>query len=124
MKQFVYLIAVKNGSVSVQSGTETVLPGGACAAQEPHETFLMRHCLEQVGTDISVEDFVCEENSGDRRESHYCGTLMEQVAEQGHLTELPLTQLQCLSMPTQRRAVEKCLAMMRADAHSSAEENL
>lgn len=125
VNSYIYLIAVKNGAVSVQNGVEmTVLPGGACETQEPHEAFLMRYCLEQVGADINVEDFVCEETDGERREFFYCGSVLEQVTEQSLLTELPLTQLRRLSVSTQRRAVEKCLAMLRDDAHGADEEPL
>lgn len=126
MKQAVYLIAVANGELTVlQTGSECTLPGGICAAGEPHEIFLMRHCMDVDGYMICVEDFVCEQRAGDTTEYYYSGNLNEEISGQEHCySRLPVTQLQKLSSPSKRRAVEECLLMMRADAHGSEDDGL
>ena len=126
MKQAVYLIAVSNGCLNVlQTESGCVLPGGECAVDEPHEIFLMRHCMDLDGYVICVEDFVCEQRAGDTTEYYYSGTLTEVISGQIHrFSELPVAQLQRLTSPTQRLAVEDCLLMMRADAHGSEDEGL
>ena len=126
MKQAVYLIAVTNGCLNVlQTESGCVLPGGECVAGEPHEIFLMRHCMDLDGYVISVEDFVCEQRTETTVEYYYGGSLIEVISGQVHrFTELPVTQLQRLTSPTQRPAVEDCLLMMRADAHGSEDEGL
>lgn len=126
MNQFVYLIAVENGEISVlntPSGYE--LPGGACAETEPHEIFLMRTCLSNTGYDVCVADFVCEFHENAGKEYYYSGNLLDAVPGQEHsLTQIPLTQLNRLTSSSQRKAVEECLNMMRADAHGSDDEDL
>ncbi len=126
MKQAVYLIAVTNGCLNVlQTESGCVLPGGECAAGEPHEIFLMRHCMDLDGYVICVEDFVCEQRAADTMEYYYSGSLTEAISGQVHrFSELPVTQLPRLASPTQRLAVEECLLMMRADAHGSEDEGL
>lgn len=126
MEQAVYLIAVANGELSVQqTDTGCFLPGGKCAAGEPHEIFLMRHCMDDNGYVISVEDFVCEQHTGTTVEYYYSGSLTEEICGEFHrFSDIPITQLQRLTSPTQHRAVEECLLMMRSDAHGSDDDGL
>jgi len=126
MKQFIYLIAIRSGALSVVVNNGSLsLPGGACSEQENHEEYLTKICLEETGFDIQVEDLVCEQRADGGTEYYYSGALQEEVTQpKNALQSLPLTQLNRLPFPRQVRAVEECLAVMRADAHGSDDENL
>ena len=126
MKQYVYLIAVTGGELcALPTDGGYGLPGGECAPGEPHEIFLMRYCMDRAGYVICVEDFVCELRTATAVEYYYSGSLTEAISGQAHrFSPLPVAQLQLLTSQTQRRAVEDCLLMMRADAHGSDGEGL
>lgn len=135
-----YLIAIERGGVQVVRTEEGgwQLPGGALLPEESHEDCIRRICLATLGFDVTVEDYVTSAEQYDlhpiqghlhRIATFYSGALLERIASPTDATILEhkllsLGDLETLTSPMHRFAVEECIEMLRADAHGSDDEDL
>ena len=129
-----YLIALERGTLHAAKTSDGIyLLGGKTADGETSEDAILRACLGITGYDASVEDFVADtdvygENGTYETRTYFCGTLIEQITSPTdpaytHV-QLSLTDLDRLTLESDRYAVEQSLSMLRADAHGSDDEDL
>ncbi len=129
-----YLIALERGTLhAVKTTNGLYLLGGEIADGETHEDTVLRACIGITGYDASVEDYVADtelytEDGVHEIRTYFCGTLIEQItsptASSCAHERISLTDLDRLTLESDRFAVEQSLAMLRADAHGSDDEDL
>lgn len=134
-KRYAYLIALERGGVHVLSNSQRIaLPGGEIVDGTSHEETILGACIDQTGFDVSVEDFITDADLYENRSAehrtctYYSGSFLEEIAPvcdpSLRHTCLSLTDLDRLTDPMDRWAIEQCMDMLRADAHGSDDEDL
>lgn len=90
-REGVYIIAEKDGYVAtVKTPRGYFLPGGGIEKNESHLDCIKRECLEEIGYDVAIEDYLCTAEIftvHDRLgyfhpiQHYYCGKLVSKVTE-------------------------------------------
>lgn len=130
-----YLIAIENGRLHVLSkGGKNMLPGETIVDGASHEDVILQFCMNTTGFDVQVEDYVTDADLFDTANTlhsvrtYYSGAFLEQIAPPLDTTythkQIPLSDLDQLSLDIEKWAVRECIEMLRADAHGSDDEEL
>lgn len=130
-----YLVAIEAGTLHVICKDGKIrLPGGTSCGGDSHESVILRACVDATGYDVSVDDYIADADwFNDEKQYHsirtyYSGRFLEEIAPHNDPAirheRLPLQDLDRLTFPIERWAVEQGLAMLRADAHGCDDEGL
>jgi 8-oxo-dGTP pyrophosphatase MutT (NUDIX family) len=122
-----YLVIVQDGMVAaIEHRLGYLLPGGGIEGEETHEETLLRECLEEIGYDVRVDEFITSADAWDTHpkvgpfhpiQYYYSGELLDQYAECGlDGTRLCWVRIEELGVPMQRYAVQTYLSRQTSAA--------
>ena len=111
-----HIVVLRDGALAVIQATDGYkLPGGEIADGEPHEQAIWRHCLQTLGYDVRVDDWITSSDTWTTiagepchlTQAYYLGELLDPLLEDAdsRLLWLALDRADTLLCPADLAAV-------------------